>query len=105
MLEPMTRLWVEKYYNGIFSDIRFAGIWDSDDRENRMNMTKAVLCKEINASYLIDDQLKHCKAVAEVGIEALLFGAYPWNKSVDHDENITRTESWLQVEEFFYGRG
>lgn len=104
-LEPMTRAWLEKHYNGIFSDVKFAGIWDSDDRANRMNMTKAALCQEINASFLIDDQPKHCKAAAEVGIEALLFGLYPWNKDVKLGKSITRTESWLEVEEFFNGRG
>ena len=39
-------------------------------------LTKGMLAKEIKADYLIDDQLKHCSAAAELGIPALLFGVY-----------------------------
>lgn len=104
-LEEMTRAWLEKHYGGLFKDVRFAGIWDSEDKINRMNMTKAALCKEINASYLIDDQPKHCIAAAEAGLRALLFGSYPWNRQFEPTNGVTRVCDWKEIEEYFYGRG
>lgn len=101
-LEEMSRAWLETHYPGVFSDIYFAGIWDTDvDAQTKNSMTKASICLEIGAKYLIDDQPKHCEAAAEVGIACLLFGDYPWNKMFREDQNITRVIDWKAVGEYF----
>lgn len=99
-LESETIAWLEKHYNGIFLDIHFAGIWDTKN-VGRHTQTKLDLCLEVGAQYLIDDQPKHCIAVAGVGIQALLFGNYGWNKNIVLPGGVTRAKNWKDVEEYF----
>lgn len=104
-IEPLTRQWLEKHYGGIFTDVRFAGIWDVEGgKAERMHMTKATLCQEIGASYLIDDQPKHCKGAADSGLIGIVFGEYPWNSDVKPSKGIVRAKDWEQVLEFFNGQ-
>lgn len=102
-IDPLTRRWIEKYYPGVFEEVHFAGIWDKADR-NSIKLTKADLAKQIGGNYLIDDQIKHCFAAAEVGIEALLFGDYPWNQVDKLPPGVTRVKNWQEVLEYFDGR-
>ncbi len=95
--------WIERYYKGIFSDVHFAGIWDGMNRDShvRIKYTKGRVAKEIGADYLIDDQTKHCLAAAEAGIEALLFGNYPWNQLKKLPNKVKRVNDWQAVLEYF----
>jgi 5'(3')-deoxyribonucleotidase len=95
-----TSEWIAKYFPGIFSAIHFSGIWDNLDKGAHL-LTKGELLKEIGASYLIDDQPKHCVAADEVGIKSLLFGDYPWNKDTKLSKNIVRVKDWRAIEEYF----
>jgi 5'(3')-deoxyribonucleotidase len=95
--------WINRYFPGIFSDVHFAGMWD-EVTEASSRATKAALCKQIGADYLIDDHLKHCQAAAEVGIESLLFGDYPWNQANDLPPNIKRVSDWPAISEYFRDR-
>lgn len=98
-----TIAWLHKHYPGIFTDgaIHFAGIWDTiDDRS--IHRTKADVVESLNADYLIDDQLKHCQAVAHAGKKALLFGDYTWNQLDLLPTGMTRTPDWAAVERYFY---
>lgn len=96
--------WVHEHYPGIFSDetIHFAGIWDSID-DDSIHRTKREAVESIGAHFLIDDQLKHCQAVAESGRVALLFGDYTWNQSNELSRNVRRVANWADVEAYFYG--
>ena len=101
-----TEEWIDKHYPGIFNEdtIHFAGIWDDDSDHAYKNMkTKADVVERIQADFLIDDQLKHCLAVAENNRKALLFGQYNWNQSNSLPENVTRVDDWQAVEQYFYG--
>jgi len=95
--------WVERYYKGIFSDVHFAGIWDGMNKDShvRIKHTKGRVVREIGADYLIDDQVKHCLAAAEAGIEALLFGNYTWNQLKSLPKGVTRVNDWQAVLEYF----
>lgn len=101
LLTRETRDWVDQYFEGIFSDIHHAGIWDGDRSDEMIKMTKADICKEVGADYLIDDQLKHCLAVASAGIPSLLFGDYTWNQLKDLPSDVHRVMSWDDVYGFF----
>lgn len=91
--------WIQEYYEGIFSDVRFVPIWEADN-----TVTKADICRELGAQYLIDDLMRHCSLAAEAGITALLFGDYAWNRHEQLPPDITRVRDWKAVEEFFDGR-
>jgi uncharacterized HAD superfamily protein len=107
-LKPVTDAWIERHFENIFDEIVYAGIFDDlnpDNADHVHKQTKAELCRELSVDYLIDDQPKHCLATAELGIDALLFGDYAWNRNLktEHDK-LTIVRSWQEVKEFFDGR-
>lgn len=95
--ESETRAWLEQHYSGIASDIYFAGIYDSDITNLTFLKTKADVFSQINPVFVIDDQPKHCRAAAELEIDTILFGDYPWNQDVDDSTFITRCHNWQEV--------
>jgi uncharacterized HAD superfamily protein len=106
ILKPETDHWVMHHFPHIFSGLHYAGIWDKPlDGQNvqaRLNATKAELCRELGAEYLIDDQLKHCIGAAEAGVQAILFGNYKWNREpAALPKGITRARHWDEVAEYF----
>ncbi len=98
-INQLTHEWIEKHYPAIFQDIIFCGFFDSE--QPNIHLTKGDVVKNIQASYFIDDQLKHVSAVAENGIHSLLFGDYFWNKSDALPSNIIRVQNWEEVIEYF----
>lgn len=98
----VSRDWIKKHYPAVFKDIHFAGIWD-EITEQSPQKTKAKLCQELGVDYLIDDQVKHCIGVDEIGVKALLYGDYPWNKHIELPEGIKRVHNWKEVEDYFEG--
>ncbi len=104
LLKDLTKTWLDKHFGGVFKEVRHSGFFDNlEDRS--YHETKAEICKEIGADYLIDDQPKHCFAVAEAGIQALLFGDYIWNKKIKElPPRVTRVANWQKVEEYFNGQ-
>ena len=64
-------------------------------------MTKAEICAEIGADYLVDDQPKHCLAAAKAGIKTILFGDYKWNRDTKLMPNMVRAKNWQEVLEYF----
>ena len=41
---------------------------------------KSQLCKNINATLLVDDSLKYARDCASNGIPCIVFGEYAWNR-------------------------
>jgi uncharacterized HAD superfamily protein len=100
LIEQATKVWIEKYYPGVFEEVYLAGIWDKVVK-GRMDLTKAGLLKELGADYFIDDQPRHCFAAAEAGIKSLLFGNYKWNQNLEIPKGVTPTRNWQEVLEYF----
>ncbi|OGL38539.1 hypothetical protein A3J32_02300 [Candidatus Saccharibacteria bacterium RIFCSPLOWO2_02_FULL_46_7] len=97
--------WINQSFESIFSEFHFTKIWDRPMHIlEQLKMTKAEVCREIGADYLIDDQPKHCIAAAEAGITALLFGSYRWTKVDDLPKNVIKVKNWLAVEKYFDGQ-
>ncbi|MBI2009242.1 HAD family hydrolase [Candidatus Saccharibacteria bacterium] len=97
--------WVHQNFKGIFSEVHFAKIWDRPmPILEQLKMTKAEICSEIGADYLIDDQPKHCIAAAEAGITTLLFGDYRWTKVNNLSKSIIKVKNWQEVLEYFDGQ-
>lgn len=99
--KALTLKWIRKHYPMIDTkNIIFAGIWDNPEAD-AVHKTKGAMAKELGVDYLIDDQLKHCFAASEHGIEALLFGDYTWNAHVQLPKGVTRVVNWGAVKEYF----
>ena len=94
-----TIAWIDEHFPGIFAStaVYFSGIWDELTNDSH-RATKAELMTQINADVLIDDQLKHCQAVAAHGRNALLFGDYVWNQAVALPAGVVRCTNWYDVE-------
>lgn len=95
----VTKEWLDTWFPDIFDSIYHVGIWDVI-RDDSHVLTKADMCAELGVSYLIDDQIKHCNGAADIGVEAILFGDYPWQLDVLH-ENVHRCHDWQAVRRFF----
>ncbi len=94
-LQAITEQTLELIAPGAVDEVVFATYFRNGQKFTR---SKAEICPAIGATDLIDDHLKHCLAVSEVGIRAVLFGDYAWNRSEDElPENITRARNWSEV--------
>lgn len=98
LIEDLTREWLALHFPGLFKEIQFTAFYSLDGNRR----SKAAVAKELNADFLIDDDINHCEAAAKVGIQALLFGKYPWNsvKQVSHPK-IIRVTDWAGVKGYF----
>ncbi len=99
ILVDVTNVWLEEHFDGLFTDIRYAGVWD---KNSDYFATKAELCMNLGVDFLIDDQLTHCSEAAKCGVVSLLYGDYPWNKSQHNlPRGVERVLDWTAVKEFF----
>ena len=101
-IQSETIAWIDEHFKYIFEGVHFSGIWDNHTLESR-HLTKAEMCKSIGADYLIDDQAKHCIGAAGVGVPALLFGDFTWNRHIKIPTGVTRVKDWPAVLEYFDG--
>ncbi|MDB5169901.1 MAG: hypothetical protein JWN82_297 [Candidatus Saccharibacteria bacterium] len=92
-----THQWLAQHHADVFDEVHFVPIWEATN-----TITKADICKQIGANYLIDDSVKHCNIAAEGGITSLLFGTYRWNRD-NIDPRVTEVGNWQAVKEFFDG--
>jgi len=96
----MTHDALTEHYPDIFSDVHFVPLWGGEEKA-----TKALICNEIGADYLIDDSFEHCKLAAETGTKSLLFGHYGWNRYQKTVPGMTRVKDWRAVGAYFDTRG
>lgn len=95
--EEITKKWLEEQIPNMFGGVHFVHDWDKDD----LKATKAMICQEIGAEYLIDDNAEHCLLATGVGVNALLFGEYGWNIATEPNDKVKRVKSWLEVLGYF----
>lgn len=92
-----THTWLTKHFPETFKRVEFIGVWSKDEK-----VTKAQICNEVGAKYLIDDNVEHCVLAAEVGVQALLFGYYGWNyHEGDLPDGVKRVKTWQDVKKYF----
>ncbi len=100
-----TNEWINQYFPDIFTEVHYAGIWDDATKRTGAHLkTKTDLVRQIGADFLIDDQPKHCVAAAQVGIQTVLFGDYPWNRNIPASQGMVRAHNWKEVESYFDGQ-
>lgn len=61
---------------------------------------KSIACNEENIDLFIDDSIRHCKEVADSGIEVLLFET-TYNK---HDKEFIHMKDWYEIYEYIKNR-
>lgn len=91
--EAITRKWFRQNL-GEDIDLYFA-------RNGRTGVgeSKGVICKDLGAFMLIDDNYNHCKDAIDNGLEAVLFGDYGWH-SDEQKKNIVNCRDWPKVLEY-----
>ena len=89
---PTTYDWLSSNFAGLINDVKFVEFWETDKKQ-----TKAQICLEIGATYLIDDSLEHCLVCADAGIPAIVYGDYAWNRVGSLPPNVTRAKDWGQI--------
>jgi len=100
IIEKMTRDWLALHFQDFFGEAHFTAQYSLEGK----GRSKAEVCKEINAAYLIDDDPKNILAACEQGVRGILFGDYPWSKSKKLPGGVTRCHDWAAVQEYFNGR-
>lgn len=95
-----TRAWLKQNFAYIFKDIHFVPVFHGERRK-----TKAMICEEIGAKFLIDDNFEHCALAAEAGLQTLLFGDFGWNRNKELKPGMTRVRDWPAVLEYFEREG
>jgi uncharacterized HAD superfamily protein len=96
-LMQVTHQWLAEHHTDVFEEVHFVPLWLPNN-----TVTKADICKQIGAEYLIDDTVRHCNIAAESGITALLFGNYRWNRN-GIDPRVQQVHNWGEVEAYFGG--
>jgi uncharacterized HAD superfamily protein len=91
-LVDITHKALAEHYPSIFSDVHFMPLWG-----NSGETTKAKLCNEIGASYLIDDSFEHCKLCSGTNTKAIVFGDYGWNRKQTLPDGLVRCKDWDAV--------
>lgn len=95
-LLEITRTWVEQHFPNVFNDIHFVPIWEPGNK-----VTKAEICKQIGADFLVDDLARHCNVAAEGGIKTVMFGDYSWNRNDQLLPSVTRCVNWQELLDYF----
>ncbi|HSH18138.1 MAG TPA: hypothetical protein VK978_02035 [Candidatus Saccharimonadales bacterium] len=92
--EQETRRWLSTVYPTIFDTVIFA-----NGSRGLAVKNKGDICREIGASWLIDDNPGHCKDALDKGVQAVLYGTYGWH--VDVPTDMVHCRTWQDIEEYF----
>ena len=101
-LRDTTLDWLNKYFKDIFDEVYFSGVYDNDkDLDTCASLTKSDKLRGIGVEYLIDDQPKHANAAVGLGVKALLFGDFGWNRDTKILPGVVRVTDWGGVADYF----
>lgn len=102
--EQATHNWTNKYLPNIFEEIIFTNFFKLSNSKGKLR-TKADVCEELGAQWLVDDHLHHIKNVSEKGVTGLLFGDLPWEQLDAPSGNIVKIKDWQQLGQYFDSQG
>ncbi|MFA6273640.1 MAG: hypothetical protein WC662_00585 [Candidatus Paceibacterota bacterium] len=91
-LIPGTSKWIEKHFPNIFSGIYNTNTFVADAS---LRKNKSLVCKELNISVMIDDDLMHIHDCVSSCLQVLVFNQ-PWNQKVLPSKAI-RVLDWNDV--------
>jgi HAD superfamily hydrolase (TIGR01509 family) len=98
--QQATNEWIEKYLPNIFEDIIFTNFFKLNDSKGPLR-TKAEVCKELGAQWLVDDHLHHIENVTKHGITGLLFGDLPWERLSTPLPHVVQVSDWTELAKYF----
>lgn len=93
-LENITARWIEKYFPGIFSGLHFG----HNHFVGCGRKTKAEICREIGAKWLIDDIVENLIPCEASGVKPIVFDR-PWNREHLQCQKFSRASEWATVRE------
>jgi len=92
----------EKWLNTNFGTI-FENVQCIDTR--RTGIDKGDSCRDLGASYIIDDNIDHCWSSFKESTVPILFGEYGWQgERSDIPKEFVQCINWLKVMEYFDGQ-
>jgi FMN phosphatase YigB (HAD superfamily) len=91
-----TQEWAVKGFGDDFQDVVCLGNHHNHDR----GYSKGDYCKKIGASWLVDDNLKHCLSAIKHGSKAIMFGDYGWQIESKVPKTWPWLKNWAEVTEF-----
>ena len=94
LLREATHAWLDAHLPGVFEQVHVLG---AERWGDGLRVEKTVTLRQIGASVLIDDNLRHCVAAAAAGVRAVLFGDYGWNRSDSLPAGVVRARDWSEV--------
>lgn len=92
-VENETRLWLERFYENVFSKIHFA---ENIYASGRPTTLKSDFCLNNDYSVMIEDDSRYANDCSEKGIETILI-TRPWNKNQFIHLNVKRVEDWESI--------
>ena len=92
-----TRQWLETHFPKLFAEVHFTAYVTNQG----VKVQKSVICQQLGAEWLIDDNVGYVSECAAAGIHGILFGDYPWNRAKTLADNVTRCKDWKAVLEYF----
>jgi uncharacterized HAD superfamily protein len=100
ILEEATRQWLSEHFEEFFAEAHFTAQYSLEGKSR----SKADVCVESGASYLVDDDLSNILKASALGVKGILFADYPWSQADELPANVTRCLDWEAVLEYFDGR-
>ncbi|OGG41367.1 hypothetical protein A2837_02515 [Candidatus Kaiserbacteria bacterium RIFCSPHIGHO2_01_FULL_46_22] len=92
-IRDVTLNWINEFFPVHFEKIHFTNGFMG--AAGSIIKKKSEVCREIGATVIIDDAIKHVKDVAASGLPALLFDR-PWNRE-EIPSGIHRMHSWQEI--------
>lgn len=92
--EAVTKKWLKRQFGDSYPEVYF-----SQGHKSTKHKNKGQICKDIGASWLIDDNVQHCKDATKENIKAILYGEYGWQYQAD--DSLYRCKDWQSVLEYF----
>lgn len=94
-MERSTAELIDEYFPNCFTSLVHTNYF-----KKRFRQTKGQVCRDLSADIHIDDHTEHCENVLDAGIEsAILFGEYPWNRTVKLRQGLARCVDWVSTVE------
>ena len=92
LLRWITMLWLWKKYRGMFAWIRFADFF------TKWATKKSIICKELWATVMVEDNLDNAINCAESWIKVFLIDR-PWNQNYDKKKHkwIIKVKGWSEI--------
>lgn len=93
LLEAVTNRVIQRYFNGCFKSVEYTSHFHKDA------VSKSSICLKLSADILVDDFTPHLTLALQDGVDAVLFGDYPWNQPEDSGQSFTRAKNWREMHE------